>query len=255
MPHTTASKRTERPEPPPAVLRLVAHPVRWQLLGELADSDRPVRELTDLLGHPQSLVSYHLRELRKAGLVTSRRSSADGRDSYYAVDLGRCGELLRAAGTTLHPGLSAAPVDTPSVVPDGAVLFLCTGNGSRSQIAEALLRDLTDGTVEVVSAGSHPKPVHPNAVRVLAERGIDISGARSKHLDEFADRRFDAVVTLCDRVREVCPDRDGPHRRVHWSIADPSLVGESPEDSYPAFEQTTEELERRIRFLIAAIWN
>ena len=81
-------------EGPPAVLRLVGHPLRWRLLGELARSDRRVRELRALVGEPQSLVSYHLGQLRQAGLVRTVRSAFDGRQTYYSVDLSRCAELL-----------------------------------------------------------------------------------------------------------------------------------------------------------------
>jgi ArsR family transcriptional regulator, arsenate/arsenite/antimonite-responsive transcriptional repressor / arsenate reductase (thioredoxin) len=243
---------------PPPFLRLVGHPIRWRLLGELARSDRAVRELTSLVDEPQSLVSYHLRELRKAELVNARRSSADGRDSYYAIDLPRCGALLQASGTALHPGLRLEPA-APAIAertrstPRRRVLFLCTGNGTRSQLAEALLEALSEGSVDVVSAGSHPKPVHPNAVRVLRERGIDISDRRSKHLDEFARRRFDVVITLCDRVREVCPDFPGSPDAVHWSIPDPGLEGDSADATYAAFERTADELETRIRYFLSAI--
>ena len=94
---------------PPGFLQLAGHPVRWRLLRELARSDRQVRELTSLTGHPQSLVSYHLGRLRAAQLVSARRSSADGRDVYYRADLFRCRELLGEAGISLHPGLSLAP--------------------------------------------------------------------------------------------------------------------------------------------------
>ncbi len=242
---------------PPPFLRLVGHPIRWRLLGELARSDRAVRELTSLVDEPQSLVSYHLRELRQAGLVDARRSSADGRDSYYSVDLERCGALLQASGTALHPGLRLEPAppapDRVRATPRRRVLFLCTGNGTRSQLAEALLDALSEGTVDVASAGSHPKPVHPNAVRVLQERGIDISDRRSKHLDEFARRRFDVVITLCDRVREVCPDFPESPDAIHWSIRDPGLEGDSDDATYAAFERTADELETRIRYLLSAI--
>src|SRR5215475_1334368 len=98
-------------------MRLVTHPVRWRLLGELVQSDRAVRELTQLVGEPQSLVSYHLRQLRTGGLVFSRRSSADGRDSYYAVDLPACRDQLQAAGAALHPGLALVPAPPPTERP------------------------------------------------------------------------------------------------------------------------------------------
>src|SRR3954451_939564 len=86
-------------------LQLVADPLRWRLLDELGRSDRRVGELCELVRKPQSLVSYHLRELRSGGLVSSRRSAADGRDTYYRVELARCAEILRAAGGALHPAI------------------------------------------------------------------------------------------------------------------------------------------------------
>src|SRR5215213_5085510 len=96
----------DRQSAPPPFLRLAGHPLRWRLLSELARSDRRVGELCALAGLRQSLVSYHLRQLRDGGLVSLRRSSADGRDTYYVLDLGRCGDLLSSAGMSLHPGLS-----------------------------------------------------------------------------------------------------------------------------------------------------
>src|SRR3954449_13276587 len=94
---------------PPPFLRLAGHPLRWRLLRELARSDRRVGELCRLAGRRQSLVSYHLRQLRDGGLVSMRRSAADGRDTYYVLDLTRCGELLIGAGVALHPGLAPTP--------------------------------------------------------------------------------------------------------------------------------------------------
>jgi protein-tyrosine-phosphatase/DNA-binding transcriptional ArsR family regulator len=232
--------------------------VRWQLLSELARSDRQVRELTALVGQRQSLTSYHLGQLRREGLVTMRRSSADKRDTYYSLDLATCRERLAEAGAALHPGLRLVPAAlTPPpgspgrqpIQPPVRVLFLCTGNSSRSQMAEAILEQLGGVRVEVASAGSDPKPLHPNAVRVMRECGIDISGRRSKHLSEFAGQRFDHVISLCDRVREVCPDFPGPHVVAHWSIADPA----ADEDGYPAFARTADELNTRIQFLLSAI--
>ena len=231
---------------PPRFLRLAGHPLRWQLLSELARSDRRVGELCSLTGHRQSLVSYHLRQLRDVGLVSLRRSAADGRDTYYVLDLERCGEQLAGAGAALHPGL--ASTTTPVRTRAAHVLFLCTGNSSRSQMAEALCEQLSDGAVTAVSAGSHPKPLHPSAVRVMRARGIDIAGRRSKHLDEFAGARFDYVISLCDRVREVCPEFPGAPEVIHWSIPDPAR-----ESGSDAFERTAAELEMRIGFLIGAV--
>ena len=240
---------------PPAFIQLAAHPLRWSVLQELARSDRAVSELTQLVGEPQNLVSYHLRHLRDGGLVSSRRSSADGRDVYYAIDLNACEDNLMAAGRELHPGLSLVPM--PSAAPRRGrsrrrprVLFLCTGNSARSQMAEAMLEHRSNGAVEAASAGSHPKPLHPNAVRVMRKRGIDISSNRTKHLDEFASRRFDLVITLCDRVREVCPEFPHHPELVHWSVPDPAREGDTNRASLPAFERTATELETRIRFLV-----
>src|SRR4051794_12918332 len=239
---------------PPRFLRLAGHPLRWRLLGELARSDRRVGELCELAGRPQSLVSYHLRQLRDGQLVSMRRSDADGRDTYYVLDLPRCGELLASAGVSLHPGLAPTPrarAERRSAL--ARVLFLCTGNSARSQIAEALCEQLSRGAVSAASAGSHPKPLHPNAVRVMRERGIDLAGRRSKHLSEFRHRRFDYLISLCDRVREVCPEFPGGPELIHWSIPDPAREPGSDEETLPAFERTTTALSTRIDFLIEAI--
>jgi protein-tyrosine-phosphatase len=229
---------------------LVAHPVRWRLLRELVHSDRAVCELTRLVNEPQNLVSYHLGQLRRGGLVFTRRSEADRRDRYYTVDLGACREQFGAAGRALHPGLVAAPASPAPGVGKMRVLFLCTGNSARSQIAEALLTHMSAGPIEAHSAGSNPKPLHENAVRVMRTRGIDISANRTKHLNEFATQRFDVVITLCDRVREVCPEFPSQPWRAHWSVPDPAREGGDARTSYAAFERTTIELESRIGFLL-----
>ena len=232
---------------PPGFLRLAGHPLRWRLLTELARSDRQVRELTGLLGQPQSLVSYHLGQLRAGGLVSARRSSADRRDAYYRIDLTRCGELLTETGRALHPGLGLVPAPAERVRARTRVLFLCTGNSARSQLAEALLGQLGGDAIEAASAGSQPKPLHPDAVLVMREYGIDISGRRAKHLDTFAGQRFGYVISLCDRVREICPEFPGHPQLIHWSIADPSGEG------YPAFRRVAAELRTRIGFLLGLI--
>lgn len=240
---------------PQEFLRLVADPRRWQVLHELGGSDRRVSELVDRLGSPQNLVSYHLRELRDAGLVSARQSSADRRDTYYRVDTARCARLLAAVGASLLPGLrpTVEPARIPRARRHERVLFLCTGNSARSQMAEALLRHRSAGAIDARSAGSNPKSLHPNAVRAMAERQIDISGHTAKHLRRFARTRFDHVITLCDRVREICPEFPGHPVTAHWSIADPALEGDTDDATYGAFVQTAEELDVRIASLMARL--
>jgi ArsR family transcriptional regulator, arsenate/arsenite/antimonite-responsive transcriptional repressor / arsenate reductase (thioredoxin) len=247
-------------EGPPVVLRMVGHPLRWRLLRELAYSDRRVRELRTLVGQPQSLVSYHLSQLRVAGLVQARRSSFDGRQTYYSIDLPRCAESLANVGGALHPGLGlvAAPPGHGGRRRRAArtsVLFVCTGNSARSPMAEALLGKRGGDGLVALSAGSDPKPIHPNAVRVMRAYGIDLAGRRSKHLSEFSEGRFDYVVSLCDRVREVCPSFAGPPQTIHWSIPDPTREGGSDTETLAAFERTAAELDTRIGFLLQQIHN
>jgi len=239
---------------PPEFLQLAGHPLRWRLLGELARSDRGVQELTELVGEPQNLVSYHLAKLREARLVFARRSSADRRDTYYGLDLARIGGLLSAIGGALHPGLRLArPARDASATGEARVLFLCTGNSARSQMAEALARAMSGGRIAAFSAGSHPRPMHPNAVRVMQEEyGLDLSGQPSKHLDVYAGERFDWVISLCDKVREVCPEFPGAPETIHWSIANPA-TGEADEVTYPLFLQTAAELATRIEYLLAVM--
>jgi protein-tyrosine-phosphatase/DNA-binding transcriptional ArsR family regulator len=242
----------------PGFLRVAGHPLRWRLLGELARCDRTVRELCGLVGEPQNLVSYHLGQLRRAQLVASRRSSADGRDTYYRADLAQVGGQLAATGTALHPALRLVRENRPLAEAGPVrVLFLCTGNSARSQMAEALTNERSGGAVDAYSAGLRPKPLHPNAVRVMREGyGLDIAGRRPKHLDVFAGQRFDEVISLCDRVREACPELPGHDETIHWSMADPSADhGDDLAAGYPAFQATAAELDTRIGFLLAAIAN
>jgi protein-tyrosine-phosphatase/DNA-binding transcriptional ArsR family regulator len=232
---------------PPAFVRLAAHPLRWSLLSALAGGDLRVRELVEHVGQPQNLVSYHLRLLRGGGLVTATRSSFDGRDSYYHLDLDRCAGALAETGAALHPALRQ---ETPPLPDRVAVLFVCTGNSARSPIAEALLRRRTAGKVTVTSAGSHPKAaLHPGAVRVLGDEfGIDVTGQRPRHLDTVAARRFDHVITLCDKVRETCPEFPHHPRRRHWSIPDPAGSREPG-----SFVRAAAEIDTRVRHLLPAL--
>jgi protein-tyrosine-phosphatase len=228
--------------------------LRWRLLRELARSDRIVHELTGLVGEPQNLVSYHLGKLRDGSLVSARRSSADRRDTYYGLELTRIGGLLSAAGGALHPGLRLIPPPrNGGALRPTRILFLCTGNSARSPMAEALARVKSGGAIEAVSAGSHPRPIHPNAVRVMRdEYGIDLASHVCRSLDDFVGRRFDWVISLCDRVREVCPEFPDHPQTVHWSIANPA-TGDLDDVTYPLFQRTAEDLATRVEFLLTQL--
>ena len=239
----------------PAFLRLAGHPVRWRLLTELAGSDLRVRELVALTGQPQNLVSYHLRLLRDGGLVSARRSSFDGRDSYYHLSLDRCAAALASAGAAVHPALRATP-GQPASGPTAPVrvLFVCTGNSSRSPMAEALLRRRGVGGIQAASAGTVPKPhLHPDTVRVLRdEYGIDFSGT-PRHVNTLAGRRFDYLITICDKAREVGPEQVDHSRRIHWSVPDPADAGGPGQAAYPAFARAAADIDARIRHLVPVL--
>ena len=133
------------------------------------------------------------------------------------------------------------------------ILFLCTHNSARSQMAEAILRELGGGRVEAASAGTEVTRVHPLAVREMAERGIDIGAQRSKHLNELIGEKLDYVVTVCDNAGESCPVFPGGPERIHWSIPDPSAVEGTEEIRAAAFKRAADDLTTRIRDLLARL--
>jgi arsenate reductase len=146
-------------------------------------------------------------------------------------------------------------MDTLAYVPPAGkvrVLFLCTHNSARSQMAEGIMRHLAGDRVEVESAGSEVTYVRPEAIATMADMNIDISGQRSKHLREFLGQHWDYVVTVCDRANESCPVFPGDPERIHWSFDDPSAV-EPEEACKDAYLQTAIELTNRIRTLLSLI--
>lgn len=123
------------------------------------------------------------------------------------------------------------------------VLILCTGNSARSQMAEGILRHDGGGKFEVHSAGVKPGSVRPEAIQAMREIGIDISGHRSKSVDEFIGQEFDYVITVCDNARETCPILPGKARRIHQSFEDPPQPGEkSPEETLAVFQRVRDEI-------------
>ncbi|MEJ5247750.1 MAG: hypothetical protein WHS90_08285 [Caldilinea sp.] len=245
---------------PPDLLKLLAHELRWKLVQQLVHSDLRVQELAERVARPLNLVSYHLAQLRRGALVIERRSSSDARDVYYSLDLRRLQRLYHDAGVALHPALiecreqrkeDRATAVAPARRSPVRVLFLCTHNSARSQMAEAMLRRLGGDAVEVYSAGSEIREVHPLAIETMAERGIDIRGQRSKSVEEFAGQRFDYIITVCDRMREVCPVFPGEPEQVHWSIPDPAAVEAAMQKQ--AFLDVAEQLAARLDFFVKAL--
>ena len=134
------------------------------------------------------------------------------------------------------------------------VLFLCTGNSCRSQMAEGLLRHVVPGGVgEVASAGTDPKPVHRDAIWCMAEIGVDISGQRSKSLDTFWGQEFDYAITLCDEAQQACPEFPGAARCLHWNLPDPALAQGTDRERKVVFRAVRNELAARIEGLMEGI--
>lgn len=143
-----------------------------------------------------------------------------------------------ARATKVRPTMPDAPI---------RVLFVCTGNSARSQLAEALLTHLGGSDFQAQSAGTEPKEVNLRAIEVLAKRGIDWSGATSKPVDPFLDDAFDYVITVCDRARQACPVSPGQHNSLHWGLDDPTEVEGTDDEKRAAFERTAMELTQRLR--------
>ena len=134
------------------------------------------------------------------------------------------------------------------------ILFLCTGNAARSQMAEGLARKFHGDELEVVSAGSRPAGwVHPLAIRALAELGIDASEQTSKSAEPFLDQHFDVVVTVCDSAAQDCPLWPGAERIEHWPIEDPSYGPDDPATRFDRFVETRDDLKRRIDELVETL--
>jgi len=133
----------------------------------------------------------------------------------------------------------------------GRVLFLCTGNSSRSQMAEGWLRHLAGDRFEVASAGTRPAGLHPDAVLVMREAGVDIAGHRSKNVSEFLQQPFEFVITVCDSAKEACPYFPGKVQRLHWSFPDPAASSGTYEERLAVFRQVRDQIANRIRDFIS----
>jgi ArsR family transcriptional regulator, arsenate/arsenite/antimonite-responsive transcriptional repressor / arsenate reductase (thioredoxin) len=255
----------------PEVLSVLAHDLRWTIVRLLVPGDLRTSELVSGTGQAPSLVSYHLARLRDAGLVSARRSTADGRDSYHVLDLDALGRAVAGMAARIHPALigpgprpaaadraASRPADhaadpprpgggSPAPVP---VLFICSGNSARSPMAAGWLNHLGAGRVTARSAGVTPRPLQPLAVGAMAEHGVDISGHQAARVDALAGHRFTRVITLCDRARENCGELPAAPAAAHWSVPDPARA--HPPD-LDAFRAVARELHTRVRYLLPLI--
>lgn len=236
---------------PPEFIKLLANEVRWGLLKALSHGDHQVNELVAHLAQPMNLVSYHLKKMRDDQLVTTRRSEADGRDVYYTLDLQRLHTLYQQAGMALHPSIGTQASSTQTY-PYQRVLFVCTHNSARSQMAEGLLRAMSNGNFDVFSAGSHPTTVHPLAIRTMDALGINIRAQHAQPLQDFIGQSFDYVITVCDKAREVCPTFGGSGVQLHWGFADPTNIQDA-EARAAAFEKTANQLYTRIQYFLRTL--
>ena len=126
------------------------------------------------------------------------------------------------------------------------IIFICTGNACRSQIAHGLLQNLGNDRFNIYSAGSHPSRVHPMSIKIMKEIGIDISHHKSDHIDDYLDKGIDIVITVCDNANKLCPVFPGNVKRIHWSIDDPFRGWDYNENQMELFRKTREEIKERI---------
>jgi ArsR family transcriptional regulator len=234
-----------------SILKLLADDTRWQLILELRRSDLQAGELGALLKLPQNLVSYHLGMLRQAGLVQAHRSDADARAVYYRLDLAALGAGYAHIGAAMQLPNSRNPATQPAAT----VFFLCTQNSARSQMAEGWLRHLSSGRISVRSAGIAPQVLHPLALQVMAEAGVDIGYQQAKGLDALADVVPNVVVTVCDFAREECPEWSHSTKQLHWSIPDPVRMHGNPEAQAQTFRAVRDDLRQRVEALLTLLPN
>lgn len=210
-----------------AVHKALGDEARLQIIDELALSDRTPQELARITGSETNLLAHHLGVLEEAGLVRRRVSSGDRRRRYVSLETG----LVRG----LLPDLSLTA---------SSVVFVCTHNSARSQFAEAVFRSRC--RIRVQSAGPNPRPsLHPKAIQVGTELGVDLSGHRPKGYADIAGSP-DLVVSVCDLALEARIPFQA--RRLHWSIPDPVETGRVED-----FRTSFTEIERRVSLLVDAI--
>lgn len=209
-----------------SLLSALAHEARLQVFRTLVQQgETTAGDLAQELGVPPSTLSFHLKDLRIAGLINSRR---DGRRILYTAEVEALAALMEFLGqetSGARDGKEQRPL---------RVLFLCTGNSARSILAEAILNQDGQGRFQAISAGSHPRgEVDPQALALLRNHGYPVEDARSKSWDEFnrpGAEPLDVVITVCDSAaQELCPSWPGQPLVAHWSIPDPVGLNDNGE--------------------------
>jgi ArsR family transcriptional regulator, arsenate/arsenite/antimonite-responsive transcriptional repressor / arsenate reductase (thioredoxin) len=228
-----------------AILKVLADDTRWKLINVLRHSDHQAGELAEQCALPQNLVSYHLGLLRQAGLVQAHRSDADARVFYYGLDLVALQQVYHQIGAALP-----LPVGAPKTLPSTTVVFLCTHNSARSQMAEGWLRQLSGGQVAARSAGVDPTALDPLAARVMGEAGVDIGYQQAKGVDAVRAEQPSVVVTVCDRARETCSSCLDAPVQLHWSIPDPVRKAQDLSDPLDAYRTARDALRVRVAGLL-----
>ena len=229
----------------------------FRLLVERGSAGMPAGEIGERLKLPSPTLSFHLNQLRHAGLVSSQRQS---RLIIYSANFHTMNALLDYLSENYRVdqrGKSAPRLTHPAEAPEREfnVLFLCTRNSARSIMAQCAMNRWGNGRFHAFSAGSHPRgAVHPITLQVLKQLGYETEGLSSKNWNEFAQEgspNLDFVFTLCDRAAaETCPAWPGQPVRAHWGVQDPVAVGGSAAKR-KAFVKTYIEVEQRIRIFAA----
>ncbi len=259
------------------LLKTLADPHRLEVLNLIIEGTHTSRALVAATGLPTNLLSHHLKALREAGLVQASRDPHDQRWQYFVPNIARLTEVQFLLSHFLHPariqprqggtgpGGQPAPYAPPRHIQlekefrmtsnKTKVIFLCTGNSARSQMAEALLRQHAGDDFEVYSAGTEPKGMNPYTVQVMEELGVDMSSHHSKSVREFLGHmNFGYVITVCDDAEENCPAvflSQGQH--LHWSFEDPAKATGSDEDIRAKFRDVRGQIDGRIRAWLAEL--
>ena len=252
------SGRLNNPNRRQGFLRLLADESRQAIVRLLALSDRRAGEIGALIRLPPNAVSYHLKQLRAIGLLRDRRSSADARDMYYQLDIGRLHALYAAAGDALYPGIAAStqlaqPTSNQTRHPGFRNPCVSSFSAPITARARKWRRQFCARWAATrwrrSALGAYPPRCIPRRLRRCGRSGLTRQGSTAKSMEQFIGEPLDYIITVCDRVRDICPSFPGDPAQAHWSIADPAVV-EDPERRAKAFREVLSELRVRIRYLL-----